>query len=195
MNIWIILTLLLSLISPIFYTRSMLAKKAQPHRVTRLVILLASVAGVLGIIGSDNLSGIIFAGIFLARALYLFVMSLIYGVGGSTPLDRTCLVVSSVAILGYVFTGNGLLAISLGILADLIGYIPTFVKTWKKPKSEDPTFFAIEGLAALTAMIAISEMRVDILFPIYFFLCCVVMVMLIYRPKLLKQKSTLDNLN
>lgn len=194
MNVWIILTLVLSLISPYFYTKSMLAKKAQPHRVTRLIILLASITGVLGVLGSDNLSGVIFAGIFFARAVYLFVMSIFYGTGGASRLDRSCLTVGVVALVAYAMTGNGLLAVALGILADLIGYIPTFVKTWKKPKSEDPTFFAIEGLASLCAIIAISEPKVDILFPIYFAVCCAVVLFLIYRPKLMKINPSLDGL-
>lgn len=166
----------------------MLKGKAQPHRVTRLVILLAAITGVIGVIGSDNLSGIIFAGIFLARAGYLFIMSMFFGIGGSSTLDKTCLFVGILAIGAYAVTGSGLLAVCLGLLADIIAYIPTFVKTWKKPDSEDPTFFAIEGVAALTAIIAISEPKVDILFPIYFFVCCVVVLLLIYRPKLMKAK-------
>jgi hypothetical protein len=186
MNIWIIGMLVLSLVSPIFYTKSMLAGKAKPHRTTRLIIWLAAVAGLLGVVGSPNLAGIIFACIFLARASYLLVMSFIYGVGGTSRLDIYCLVVGILALIIYIATGNGLLAILFGILADLIGYIPTFIKTWHKPKSEDPTFFIIEGLASLLAIIAIWELRVDILFPIYFVLCNVIVALLIYRKQLTK---------
>jgi hypothetical protein len=178
MNIWIIGTLILSLASPIFYTRSMLAGKAKPHRVTRLIVWLAAVAGVLGII---------FAGIFLARATYLLIMSLIYGVGGASRLDKWCFVIGILALVLYVVTGNGLLAISFGIIADLIAYIPTFVKTWKDPKSEDPTFFTIEAVASLFAVIAIWELRADILFPIYFVLCSLAVIFLIYRKQIVRR--------
>lgn len=184
MNIWIIGMLVLSLVSPIFYTKSMLAGKAKPHRTTRLIIWLAAVAGILGVIDSPNMAGIIFACIFLARATYLLVMSFIYGVGGTSRLDMYCLVVGVLALILYVVTGNGLLAILFGVAADLIGYIPTFVKTWHKPKSEDPTFFIIEGIASLLAIIAIWELRPDILFPAYFVLCSVTVVLLIYRKPL-----------
>lgn len=184
MNYWIIGTLLLSLISPIFYTKSMLAGKAKPHKVTRLIVWLASIAGILGVVHSTNTAGIIFAGIFFARASYLLVMSLIYGVGGASRLDKSCLTIGVLALVAYVITGNGLLAISFGILADLIGYIPTFVKTWYQPNSEDPLFFGIEGLASLTAIFAIWELRADILFPVYFVLCAATVVFLIYRKQL-----------
>lgn len=185
MNPWILGTLILSLLSPISYTRSMVQGKARPHRVTRLIVLLASIAGILGVLGSTNQAGIIFAIIFLVRAAYLMLMSLIYGEGGSSLLDKYCLTIGVLALLLFFMTGSGLLAISLGILADLIGYIPTFVKTYHKPDSEDPLFFAVEGLASLFAVFAVWELRADILFPIYFVLCNVAVVFLIYRKKIL----------
>lgn len=190
MNYWILGTLLLSLLSPISYTRSMLAGRAKPHKVTRLIVWLVSVAGLLGVMHSPNTAGIIFACIFFARASYLLVMSLIYGTGGASRLDKSCLVIGIIALIAYVVTGNGLLAISFGILADLTGYIPTFVKTWHHPKSEDPLFFGIESIASLLAIFAIWELRPDILFPIYFFVCGSVVVFLIYRKQLVRRWHT-----
>lgn len=187
MDYWILGTLILSLLSPISYTRSMLAGKAKPHKVTRLIVWLASIAGLLGVLHSPNTAGIIFAGIFFARASYLLVMSLIYGTGGASLLDKSCLAIGIGALVAYVVTGSGLLAIMFGILADLIGYIPTFVKTWHQPKSEDPLFFGIESLASLLAIFAIWELRADILFPIYFFVCGTVVVFLIYRKQLVRR--------
>jgi hypothetical protein len=184
MNYWILGTIILSILSPISYTRSMLAGNAKPHKVTRLIVWLASVAGLLGVLHSPNTSGIIFAGIFFTRASYLLVMSLIYGTGRASRLDKSCLVIGIGALVVYVATGSGLLAIMFGILADLIGYIPTFVKTWHRPRSEDPLFFGIESLASLLAIFAIGELRADILFPIYFFVCGAVVVLLIYRKQL-----------
>lgn len=182
MSYWIIGTLILSVISPVFYTKSMLAGEAKPHRFTRLVVFLASVVGVLGVLGSTNIAGIVFALIFLARATYLLIMSGIYGVGGATRLDWSCLAIAVTALVLYAISGNGLLAISFAMLADFIGYIPTFVKTWRDPTSEDPLFFGIEGLAALLGVFAIAELRVDVMFPVFFLACCVLMLFLIYRP-------------
>jgi hypothetical protein len=189
MGYLIIGTLILSLISPIFYTKSMLAGKAKPHKVTRFIVWLASIAGVLGVIHHSNLPGRIYAYIFLARATYLLIMSLKFGFGGFTKLDKYCLVLGVVAVISYVLTGNGLLSISLGILADVIGYIPTFIKVYLHPKSEDPTFFSIEAVAALFGIFAIWQLKPDILFPIYFTLCSAVVVGLIYRKKLLRYKT------
>lgn len=186
MNYWIIGTIALSVLSPISYTRSMLKGKSKPHRITRLIVWLASVAGISGVLNSSNTSGKIFAAIFFVRATYLLVMAGIYGVGGLQKLDLYCLLFGLLALIAYYTTRSGVLTISLGILADLIGYIPTFVKTYKNPQSEDPLFFSIEGLASLLGIFAIWEFRADILFPIYFLLSSLVVVALIYRKTIFK---------
>lgn len=186
MNPWIIGTLVLSIMSPISYTKSMLKGETKPHRVTRLVILLASMSGFLAVMGSSNISAVIFAGIFLARAIYLFVMSLIYGVGGTSKLDITCLVVGVLALVAYVTTQNGLLTIALGVLSDFIGYVPAYVKTYKDPKSEEPLFYLLEGIAAIFGAIAVGELSVGIVLPVYFAVSCVIMLALIYRKQLIK---------
>src|SRR5690349_10599166 len=110
MSIWIVGTLILSLISPIFYTKSMLENKSKPHRVTRLIVWLASIAGILGVLHHANIAGQIFAFIFFTRATYLFIMSSISGVGGATKLDKSCLIIGILALVAYVVTGSGLLA-------------------------------------------------------------------------------------
>lgn len=184
MNRWIVGTLILSLISPIFYSKSIFTHKAKPHKVTRLIVWLASIAGVLAVVHSNNIAGKIFAGIFMARASYLLVLSLMYGVGGTSKLDKFCLAIGLLALVIYVVTGSGLLAVSFGVLSDLIGYVPTFVKTWHEPTSESPTFFMIEGLASFLGVLAIWQLRVDIILPVYFVLCSVAVVVLIYRKKL-----------
>lgn len=186
MNYWIIGTLVLSLISPISYTKSMMSGKAKPHRTTRLIVWLASVAGLLGVISSTNLSGKIFALIFLVRATYLLVMSIFYGVGGLAKLDKYCLGLGLLALITYATTQSGLLTITLGVLADVIGYVPTFVKTYHKPSSEDPLFFTVEGVASLLGVFAVWELKADILFPLYFTICSLLMVVLIYRKKMLR---------
>lgn len=186
MNYWIIGTVILSLISPISYTKSMLNGKSKPHRVTRLIVWLASVAGILGVLHSSNKAGIIFALIFLVRASYLLFMAFKYGVGGTTRLDKVCLVLGALSIVAYLVTRNGLLTISIGVLADLIAYVPTFVKTYHKPKSEDPLFFTIEFVASLFGIFAIWQWKADILFPIWFALSCLIVLALIYRTEFTK---------
>ncbi len=181
MNGWLIGNIVLSLVSPISYTQSMLRGQAKPHKVTRLIVWVASMTAIIGVIGSDNVSGIAFASIFFLRATYLMLMSLKYGVGGSSRLDKTCVALGLLAIVLYPLTGSGILSVLLGITADLIAFIPTFVKIWHDPSSEDPIFFAVECAAALCAVIAIGTIKTELFFPLYIVLCNVFILMLIFR--------------
>jgi hypothetical protein len=165
----------------------MLRNQAKPHRVTRLIVWLTSFAAVLGILHNANFAAQAFAIIFFARATYLLVMSFIYGVGGATKLDQVCIVIGILALITYIFTGSGLLTIILGIFADLIGFIPTFVKTFHHPSSEDPTFFTIEGFAALFGVIAVGSLQQGILFPVYIVFCNITVLALIYRKRFISK--------
>lgn len=184
MNWWLMGALVLSLISPIAYTKSMLAGKSRPHRVTRFVVWLACLTALLGVLNSPNTAGLVFAIIGVARSTYLLVLSGVYGVGGSSRLDRQCLLVAVSALAVYLATGKVLLAILLAILAEFAGHIPTLVKTWHEPRSEDPLFFITEMTAAGLGVCAIWEMRADILFPVYLVLANMLMVWLLYRHAL-----------
>lgn len=184
MNIWLLGNIIFSLISPVAYSNSMLLHKAKPHKVTRLIVWLASIAGVLGILHNANYAAVVFAIIFFVRASYILLMSLKYGVSDVTKLDKSCLLLGIFAIILYILTGNGLVTILLGISADLIGFIPTFVKSYYKPVSEDPMFFAIECLASLFGLIAIGTFQIGIIFPLYMLICDLFVLGLIFRKKL-----------
>lgn len=108
----------------------------------------------------------------------------IYGIGGRTRLNGICLGLGITGLLAYTVTGNGLLAVTFGILADVVGYIPTFVKTFKDPTSEDPVFFALEGAASFLAVLAVGSAEIGIVFPIYFVLSSTIVLVLIYRDRL-----------
>lgn len=185
MNIWLLGNIIFSLISPISYSKSMMHHKAKPHRVTRLIVWFASIAGVLGVLHTANYAAFIFAFLFYLRASYILLMSLKYGTAGSTTLDKSCLTIGILALILYFITGNGLLTILLGISADLIGFIPTYVKTYNKPFSEDPVFFIIECVASLFGLIAIGSFQIGILFPFYMLICDLFVLALIYRQKLM----------
>jgi hypothetical protein len=114
----------------------------------------------------------------------MLAMSLKYGVGGRSKLDVTCLVIGVAGVLASV-TNNGLLGIWLALVADLIGYVPAFIKTYKNPKSEEPVFYTLESFAAISVIIGIGEIRKDIILPIYFVVSSLVMIGLIFRKKIM----------
>ncbi len=181
MNILTTIFVTLSVVSPISYTWRTLKGTVRPHRVTRLVVWVASLTSLIVTLGSENSSGKLFGIVFFARATFLLLLALKYGAGGRTKLDIYCLVIGVVGVL-VSLTGNGLAGILLALVADVVGYIPAIVKTYKDPRSEEPIFYILEFFAALSIVISIGDLSVDIIMPLYFVASCVVMLGLIYRP-------------
>lgn len=179
--------LFLSVISPLSYIKDTLKGGTKPHRVTRLVVWVASLTSIIAVYGSDNEVGRLFAIVFFVRATVLLILALRYGVGGSSRLDLLCLGLGIAGVIASV-SNNGLVGIWLALLADLIGYVPAFIKTYREPKSEEPFFYLLESAAALVAIIGIGEVRRDIILPVYFVTSGLVMLALIYRPKVVKSK-------
>ena len=53
-----------------------------------------------------------------------------------TILDYVCFVLSLLAIVTWIFLKEGTWATVFAILADLIAFIPTYIKSWKAPETE-----------------------------------------------------------
>jgi hypothetical protein len=181
MNLLTLIFVTLSVVSPIRYTLRTIKGSVRPHRVTRLVVWVASLTSLIVTFGSDNTAGKLFGVVFFIRATFLLLLALKYGMGGRSKLDIFCLIIGVVGVLVSLM-GNGLAGILLALAADVVGYVPAAVKTYKYPKSEEPVFYILEFFAALSIVIGIGETSVDIIMPLYFVVSCVVMLGLIYRP-------------
>jgi len=106
------------------------------------------------------------------------------GVGGLSRLDIACYVVLSADLALWLTTSHTLWALHLTVLADLIAFTPTLVKTWRDPTSETPTFFVLGAIAPLLSILGGGNFSYGVvLFPAYLALINAVEVGLIYLPK------------
>ena len=160
----------------------MLQGSTKPHRVTRLVVWVASLTGLIAVLNSSSSTGKLFAVIFFIRATYLLGMSLKYGVGGRSRRDILCLALSLIGIV-LAFASYGLIGVMFAVLADIIGYVPAYIKTYKDPSSEEPYFYILEALAATVALIGIGKFKVDVIMPVYFVVSNITMLGFIRRKK------------
>jgi len=172
----------LSVIGTVDYILSILNGKTLPHKTTRVVLFIVSIANLLGTLTADAGIGILLLALFFfGRSLVLALMSLKWGVGGTSKLDITCAIIAILGIVAWQVTDNGILTLVFAILADAVAYIPAVVKTWKLPKSEAPLMYWLEGIA-VTLVIIHDGVRLNIIFQAYILLSCIVMLVCIYRP-------------
>ena len=74
-----------------------------------------------------------------------------------TPFDLGCGAASVVAIVVWVALDNPTLAVVFAVLADGIGGVPTIVKAWRAPWTEEPWFFALVGANGVITLMTIQE--------------------------------------
>ena len=183
MVILLVIATILSVIGTTDYVLSIVRGKTKPHRTTRFVLLIVSAVNLVGSFAANAQMGIILlAFLFLARSLLLALLSIKYGVGGTSKLDITSAVIALLGIVAWQITDNGIWALVFSILADAWGYVPAIVKTWKAPSTEASLLYWLEGVAAILAIIH-DGLVLPVIFQAYVVLSCVAMLICIYRPK------------
>lgn len=72
------------------------------------------------------------------------------------PLDWWSLFLSWLAIALWMMTKNPFYGSLFAMLADAIGYIPTFRKVWKKPESEPSGYYLLMNIKHGLSLLALS---------------------------------------
>lgn len=183
-NILLTLSTIMVVLSPITYIVSIIQGKSKPHKMTRFILAFVLTLNFVSVLAAHGNTGAkIYAGIVFAQGIIIFALSMWRGMGGSTIFDYACLVIAAIGVVGWKVTGNPIIGIWFATLADLAAYLPAFVKTWKHPHTESPWYYVIGGLAAFLSLIA-YKIDVASIFQIWIILCCVIMVIFIYRKSL-----------
>ena len=151
-----VLTLVIAVVSYGFYFKDIFRKTTKPHAVSWLV--WAVLNGVTFLTQRDNGAGAggWVTGFAALACVFIFLASFRYGEKNITRLDWTCLVIA-MAVLGLWYQqGTGALAVGLASLAFVIGFIPTYRKSFSKPHQETAITFFLNGSKFLLALAALD---------------------------------------
>jgi len=133
-------------------------------QVTQGVLLAAALTGAVAVVPT-----LIVAASFVNRDAYW----------RATWLDRSCLALAVAAIV-VLLVSSGDLAIAMGITARALGAVPTVVKTWQAPRTEQTTVYAAGVFGAVCTLAAVDAWTFRTSgFAIYFLLFCGVMTVLV----------------
>lgn len=162
------------------YGIDILKGRARPARSARVMFVCLLVVTILQQISVHSGLLIAFtAGEFIGSVAIL-ALAIKHGVGGFARLDKFCYCLLVVDVAVWLVTGNALIALHLSVLADLIAFTPTLVKTWHHPRSETPLFFMTGIIAPVLNIIATGKFSYAVLlFPCYLALANLVETLLI----------------
>ncbi|MBU0531580.1 hypothetical protein KJ910_03780 [Patescibacteria group bacterium] len=112
------------------------------------------------------------------------LLSIKYGEGGWTRFDRWCLIGAGVSLLLWVVFREPLVALTINLIIDLLGALPTIRKAYRKPEEEDRLAWLLFFLGNTCNMFAVEQWNYAIAaYPIYMFLVCGTIALLVLRPR------------
>jgi hypothetical protein len=144
------------------YIRDITRLKTEPHVYTWFIWSITHMIAALAILEGD---GGLFAALSVASggilSFAIFLMSFKYGSKNITVFDTGTLIIAIMAVMMWWQLDHPEWAIVTIALIDLLGFLPTFRKTWLQPSSESIvawTLYAAGNIAALLAVTAYSVM-------------------------------------
>jgi len=178
---------ILSIIGYVPYIISILQGKTQPNRATWFIWTV--VGGLLAFsyaAEGDPQTIWLPLGYFFGPFITA-LLSLRYGYAVWTRFDTICLTVALVSIIPWILSDNATFTLLVNVLIDMSGALPTLVKTYREPETEDLLAWFIFFVANTIQLFALSYWNIAAVYPIYLFFLAAGMVALILKGKL---KST-----
>ena len=176
-----VLAALIALGGYIPYARDILRGRARPARSARIMFAILLV---ISLVQQHSLgSGWLLAMTLgeMVGSLAILALALNHGVGGFSKIDKVCYTLLIADLIIWQATGNTLLALHLGVLADLIAFSPTLIKTWHKPWTETPVFFITGIIAPTLNIVAAGKYSYAVLlFPAYIAIVNLIETILIF---------------
>lgn len=119
-----------------------------------------------------------------------FLLSIPYGYSKWSRLDTICVIVTIFSIIPWILSKNAELTLIINVILDATGAIPTLIKTYHEPETEDLTAWVTFAIANTLQLFAITEwMDISVIYPIYLFFLAAGMVILILKDKIFFQKN------
>ena len=139
------------------YIKDMLTRKTRPHMFTWLIWVLTQGTAVVAMWTGGGGAGAITLTICLVLVFIVFLLSIKFGTRDITHSDTVVLIVALVAILIWWQLDNPILAVVIVSAIDVLGFIPSYRKTYKDPLSETISTWIMYVLSNILAIIALEQ--------------------------------------
>lgn len=185
----VIIGVLLSLIGAFSYIRGTLQGKTKPNRVTWSMWALAPLIGT-AIALSSHADPWATARIFLASFVPLLVLIASFANKNSywklSVFDILCGLWSLAALITWQVIDSPQIGILFAILADGFAALPTIIKAWKYPETENGVNFITSLISVLLVLPSIPVWNItNAGFQIYLMVADSILIFAIYRKRII----------
>jgi len=155
-------------ISVIPYVRDILLGKTKPERATWFIWAVLLTIAFFAQLSEGGTWSLITTLIDWLGVVVIFILSIKYGMGGSTKLDKMALVGALIGLILWYITDEALVALFITVFIDALACMLTVVKTYKEPKTETVVAYIICGTGGLLGAISVGEINFSLLlFPLW----------------------------
>lgn len=175
-----ILTVILAVISYIPYFRDMLSGKTKPHAFSWLIWAVLNGIAYIGLVLDKGGAGSWPLGFTVLAMTAIFLVSLKKGEKDIRPFDWFCLIAAGLALIPWLLADSPLISIILITIIDLLGFMPTIRKVYKKPHEETLFTHVLSTIKYGLILVALQAYTaVTVLFPLAVFIADALLVVLI----------------
>lgn len=172
------------------YIISIVENKTEPHPISWCLWAVIGLVTLVTYWATGARDTIWLAVVNLVGPLTIAILSFKYWDGKIKRFDYVCLGISVTALLVWIFSGKASWGLTLNIVADCFAALPTIIKTYQNPESEDLKAWSIYLTAYLLGIAAAGKWVYGIIiFPLYLTVLALVMIILISR-KFFKTKTS-----
>lgn len=181
---WVFLAVAINLISALVYAYSVVRGRTRPNRVTWFILSFAPMLAFAGMLSQ----GVSFReSVFTLQTAIgplIIAISTFFAKQPKWKITRFDLACGFLSILGFILFivfREGNVAIVFGLLADGLAFLPTLVKAFKYPETENPAPFMIGMVSSVIAIAILTTYDFKHLaFPVYILLADFTATLFIY---------------
>lgn len=163
------------------YVRAILRGETKPHRASWIVWMVAGVIAAASYYSSGARQTMWTAVSYALNPLIVLGLSLRYGVGGWSRLDRLCLAGAACSLILWWMSGSALATLVWILTLDFMGAVPTIRKVWTEPSTEDRSAWTMNFVANSINFLALEGWTFALVVqPLYVFLSGVVITLPLY---------------
>ena len=142
------------------YLRDVIVKRIAPHPYTWLVWTIVSGITLFGQIVKGAGIGALPTAMAELFTVAIFILSLQHGFKNIRKIDNYFLAVALGGLIPWVITRDPTLSVVIAVSIDLVAFVPTIRKTWRKPQSETPILFGANVLRHILTLLSLNSYNI-----------------------------------
>lgn len=150
----------IAIVGNIPYLIDVIKKRVEPHPYTWLVWTIVSGVTFFGALAKGAGVGAIPTGAAEIFTVIIFILSLKYGFRNIRRIDTYFLIIALLGLVPWALTKDPTISVIIVVMIDLVAFIPTLRKTWKKPKTETPMLYSMNVVRHILTLFSLQAYNI-----------------------------------